>query len=349
MNEQTEAKLTRKDFQTDQDVRWCPGCGDYAILAALQKTLPELGVPKEQIAVVSGIGCSSRLPYYVGTYGFHTIHGRAFCIATGLKAAQPHLSVWVATGDGDALSIGGNHLIHAIRRNVDINILLFNNRIYGLTKGQYSPTSELGKRTKSTPDGSIDRPFEPLQLALGAGATFVARTVDKDPKHMSDMMLRAAQHRGTSIVEIYQNCNIFNDGAFAGITDRATREDEKVDLVHGEPMVFGKDRDRGIRVQGLIPEVVEVGPDGVSEEDLLHHDENSTGAHLAYLLSQLEPPDFPTPMGVFRALEEETYDDAIHSQLRDARAAAPEADLDALLQEGDTWRVNDAETTEGTV
>ena len=340
---------SKKDFASDQTVRWCPGCGDYAILSSVQKVFAELGIPREKFVIVSGIGCSSRFPYYMNTYGFHTIHGRAPAIATGLKVARPDLSVWVVTGDGDALSIGGNHILHSMRRNVDIKVLLFNNRIYGLTKGQYSPTSEVGKKTKTSPYGSLDRPLQPISIALAAEATFVARSADVYGQHLAEVLGRAAAHRGSAFVEILQNCNIFNDGAFAGVTDRQTREDEKVDLVHGEPMVFGKDRDRGIRVQGLTPEVVRVGPDGVSEEDLLHHDENAAGAHLAYLLSQLEPPDFPTPMGVFRALEEETYDDAIHRQIHDARAAAPEIDLDALLQEGDTWRINDAETAEGRV
>ncbi len=332
MNEQTEAKLTRKDFQTDQDVRWCPGCGDYAILAALQKTLPELGVPKEQIAVVSGIGCSSRLPYYVGTYGFHTIHGRAFCIATGLKAAQPHLSVWVATGDGDALSIGGNHLIHAIRRNVDINILLFNNRIYGLTKGQYSPTSELGKRTKSTPDGSIDRPFEPLQLALGAGATFVARTVDKDPKHMSDMMLRAAQHRGTSIVEIYQNCNIFNDGTFRVLTDRETRDENRLVLSDGERLTFAGGS-RVVVQDGFDLRVADA--DAVDPEDVLQHDERaSLGYHQR--LATLGGPGTPTPLGVLRSVDAPTYDGLLTEQVEAAVANGGD-DLQATLVGRNSW------------
>ena len=339
---------SKKDFASDQTVRWCPGCGDYAILSSVQKVFATLGIPREKFVIISGIGCSSRFPYYMNTYGFHTIHGRAPAIATGLKVARPDLSVWVVTGDGDALSIGGNHILHSMRRNVDIKVLLFNNRIYGLTKGQYSPTSEVGKKTKTSPLGSIDRPLQPISIALAAEATFVARTADVYGQHLATVLERAAAHRGSAFVEILQNCNIFNDGAFAGVTDRQTREDEKVDLNHGEPMIFGNDRDRGVRLQGLTPEVVEVGTAGVPQEELLHHDEKTTDPTLAYLLSQLEPPDFPMPMGVFRALEEETYDDAIHRQIHDASRAGPETDLDALLQEGDTWRIN-AETTDETV
>jgi 2-oxoglutarate ferredoxin oxidoreductase subunit beta len=339
---------SKKDFASDQTVRWCPGCGDYAILSSVQRVFAKLGIPREKFVIVSGIGCSSRFPYYMNTYGFHTIHGRAPAIATGLKVARPDLSVWVVTGDGDALSIGGNHILHSMRRNVDIKVLLFNNRIYGLTKGQYSPTSEVGKKTKTSPHGSIDRPLQPISIALAAEATFVARTADVYGQHLATVLERAAAHRGSAFVEILQNCNIFNDGAFAGVTDRQTREDEKVDLIHGEPMIFGSNRDRGVRLQGLTPEVVEVGSDGVPQEELLHHDEKTTDPTLAYLLSQLEPPDFPMPMGVFRALEEETYDDAIHRQIRDASGAGPKTDLDALLQGGDTWRIN-AETTDETV
>jgi 2-oxoglutarate/2-oxoacid ferredoxin oxidoreductase subunit beta len=332
---------TKKDFVSNQTVRWCPGCGDYAVLNGVQKSLADLGIPREQFVVVSGIGCSSRFPYYMNTYGFHTIHGRAPAIATGLKTARPDLSVWVATGDGDALSIGGNHLLHALRRNIDIKVLLFNNRIYGLTKGQYSPTSEVGKRTKTTPYGSVDRPIRPISVALAAEATFVARTVDTFGPHLREVLDRAAHHKGSAFVEILQNCVIFNDGAFADVEDRKTRDDESVSLVHGQPLVFGRDKDKGIRLNGLNPEVVTLGGD-ISEKDLLHHDEFSEDASLAYLLSQIRPPDFPTPIGVFRQIEEETYDAGVHRQIRQAREAAKTTDLDALLSSGETWEVNEA-------
>ena len=266
--------LTRKDFVTDQEVRWCPGCGDYAILAAVQSIFPELGIPREKFVVVSGIGCSSRFPYYLNTYGMHSIHGRAPTIATGLAVTRPDLSVWVVTGDGDALSIGGNHLIHALRRNVNLKILLFNNRIYGLTKGQYSPTSEPGKVTKSTPAGSLDHPFDPIALALGADASFVARSVDVEAKHLQDMLRRAHAHRGASFVEILQNCNVFNDGAFGDVTEKATKADATLVLEHGRPLIFGKNRDRGIRLRDYQPEVVTLG-NGVTEADILVHDERA--------------------------------------------------------------------------
>jgi 2-oxoglutarate/2-oxoacid ferredoxin oxidoreductase subunit beta len=329
-------KLTRKDFQTDQDVRWCPGCGDYAILAALQKVLPELGVAKEQIAVVSGIGCSSRLPYYVDTFGFHTIHGRAFAVATGLKAAQPDLSVWVVTGDGDALSIGGNHLIHTLRRNVDVNILLFNNRIYGLTKGQYSPTSELGKRTSSTPFGSIDRPFEPLQLALGAQATFVARTIDREAKHMTEVFHRAAAHRGTSFVEIYQNCNIFNDGAYAPLTDRETKQDTQLHLTHGEPLVWGADGEHCIVRDGFalrVARTAEVAPDAI----VVHDEAGSPGYHHALAELTLDA-DAPVPFGVLRAVEAPTYEARFTEQI-DAAASSAHPSLQEILVGKHSWEI----------
>ena len=292
--------LTKKDFVSDQDVRWCPGCGDYAILAQVQKVLPELGVPRENFVFVSGIGCSSRFPYYVNSYGFHSIHGRAPAIATGLKITRPELSVWVVTGDGDALSIGGNHLIHILRRNLDVNVLLFNNRIYGLTKGQYSPTSEVGKKTKSTPQGSIDHPFDPVRLALGAGASFVARSLDVETRHLQMVLRRAHEHRGTSFVEILQNCNVFNDGAFDVLTDKASKSDHTLVLEHGRPLVFGADRDRGIRLNAALqPEVVRLGADA-SERDLLVYDE--TNPAIAQIVATLAPP-LPTPIGVFTAVE----------------------------------------------
>ena len=300
MSTATAAKLTRKDFVSDQDVRWCPGCGDYAILAQVQKVFPELGVPKEKVVFISGIGCSSRFPYYMNTYGFHSIHGRAPAIATGLKVSRPDLMVWVVTGDGDGLSIGGNHLMHALRRNVELKILLFNNRIYGLTKGQYSPTSELGKVTKSTPAGSADHPLNPLLLALGADATFVARTIDVEAKHQQDIIKRAAEHKGAAFVEILQNCNVYNDGAFASLTDKETKIDTQLVLEHGKPMIFGKNKDRGIRLKGLTPEVVTLG-NGISTSDLLVHDEHDPV--LGFLLSRMAPPAFPTPIGVIRVAQ----------------------------------------------
>jgi 2-oxoglutarate ferredoxin oxidoreductase subunit beta len=277
-------KLTRKDFVSDQEVRWCPGCGDYAILAQVQKVMPELGIPRENIVFISGIGCSSRFPYYMNTYGFHSIHGRAPAIASGLKTFRPDLSVWVATGDGDALSIGGNHFIHVLRRNLDINILLFNNRIYGLTKGQYSPTSEQGKITKSTPFGSVDHPFNPVSVALGADGTFVARSIDVEAKHLQYLIRRAYAHRGTAFIEILQNCNIFNDGAFASLTDKDVKAEHQLVLEHGKPLIFGKNRDKGLRMRGHSLYVVQLG-NGITENDLVIHDENDSA--LAFLLSLL--------------------------------------------------------------
>jgi 2-oxoglutarate ferredoxin oxidoreductase subunit beta len=324
--------LTRKDFQTDQDVRWCPGCGDYAILAALQKVLPERGKRKEDLTIISGIGCSSRLPYYIDSYGFHTIHGRALCFATGLKAANRELEVWVITGDGDSLSIGGNHLIHALRRNIDVNILLFNNKIYGLTKGQYSPTSEKGKRTKSTPVGSIDRPFVPAQVALGAGATFFARTIDRDAKHMTEIMHRAAKHEGTSLVEVFQNCNIFNDGAFSSLTDRGTKDDARLLVRQGEPLIFGANDDKAIVLRGL--ELKVVARDSVDESEIVVHDENGPLAYHQLLAGLSEP----TPIGVIRAVEEDTYDALLDAQV-DREKEKKAADIATLLRGRDFWEV----------
>lgn len=341
MNYSNEAvALTKRDFESDQEVRWCPGCGDYMVLNVVQKTLASLGIPRENFAIISGIGCSSRFPYYLNTYGMHSIHGRAPTIASGLKLTREDLSVWVVTGDGDALAIGGNHFIHAIRRNVDLKIILLNNRIYGLTKGQYSPTSELGKRTKSTPQGSIDRPFNPVSVALGAGATFVARTVDSDLAHMGQVMERAAAHKGTAFVEVLQNCIVFNDGAYVAITDKTTRSDARLLLEHGKPLLYGKDRPKGLRLRGLEFEAVTVGANGVSETDLIVHDEKTQQATLAMLMSQMEWPNLPVPLGVFRAIEAPTYD-ALNSQLHlDARASRGRGDLEALLNGGDTWVIN---------
>ncbi len=331
-------KLTPKDFASDQDVRWCPGCGDYAILAQVKKILPELNVPKENLVCISGIGCSSRFPYYLDTYGIHSIHGRAPAVATGLKVVRPDLHVWVATGDGDGLSIGGNHLLHAIRRNINMTILLFNNRIYGLTKGQYSPTSERGKKTKSTPYGSIDYPLQPLSVAIGAEATFVARTHDVNVKHLGVILERAAHHKGTAFVEIYQNCNIFNDGAFEYATGKDTKEDTTIVLEHGRPLLFGKARDKGIRLNGIDPEVVQLG-DGITEDDLLFHDEKAIEPTLAYLLSRMYYPAFPEPIGVFRAIERPTYDEMLDDVVKRAIETKGEGKLEDLLHAGETWTV----------
>jgi 2-oxoglutarate ferredoxin oxidoreductase subunit beta len=328
--------LTRKDFVSDQEVRWCPGCGDYAILAQVQKIMPEFGIPREKTVFISGIGCSSRFPYYMNTYGFHTIHGRAPAVATGLKVTRPELDVWVVTGDGDGLSIGGNHLIHVLRRNVDLKILLFNNKIYGLTKGQYSPTSEVGKVTKSTPAGSVDFPFNPITVALGAHATFVCRTVDVEQKHVGEMLKRAQAHRGASFLEILQNCNIFNDGAFNDLSDKQIKADHQLVLEHGKPLIFGKNKDKGIRMNGQRAEVVQLG-DGVTEKDLVVHDESNLA--LAFMLGNFEPP-LPTPIGVFYATSRPTYDGAMNKQLDEARSKQGPGDLQALLSRGDTWTVN---------
>jgi 2-oxoglutarate ferredoxin oxidoreductase subunit beta len=327
-------KLSRKDFVSDQEVRWCPGCGDYSILAQVQRLLPELGVPREKFVFVSGIGCSSRFPYYMNTYGFHSIHGRAPAIASGLKISRPDLAVWVATGDGDGLSIGGNHLIHALRRNVSLKILLFNNRIYGLTKGQYSPTSEIGKVTKSTPLGSVDYPFNPIAVAMGVDASFVARSIDVEAKHLQEMLRRAHEHPGAAFLEILQNCNIFNDGAWETLTDKATKADTVLVLEHGKPLLFGKNRERGLRLgsSGKL-EIVSLG-NGVTEADILVHDE--TNRALAYMLAHLESP---TPVGVFHATARPTYEDATARQLETARQKWGPGDPNALFMRGDTWIV----------
>ena len=337
----TTVTLTRKDFMSDQEVRWCPGCGDYSVLAQAQKVMPDLGVAREKIVFISGIGCSSRFPYYMNTYGFHTIHGRAPAIATGLKASRPDLMVWVITGDGDALSIGGNHLLHVLRRNVDLKIVMFNNRIYGLTKGQYSPTSEFGKRVKSAPMGVLDYPLHPLSVAIGAEATFVARTIDTDTKHLVATLERAAAHKGTAFVEVYQNCNIYNDGAFAYLTDREVHDDRTLVLEHGQPLLFGKARNRGIRLHGLHPEVVTLGEQGITEADILRHDEHEPEPNLAFVLSRLDYPDFPVPVGVFRAIEKPTYDQMLEDQRTAALARHGEGDLEALFNSGDTWVVEE--------
>jgi 2-oxoglutarate ferredoxin oxidoreductase subunit beta len=330
--------LKASDFASDQDVRWCPGCGDYSILAQMKKVLPTLGTLPENLVFISGIGCSSRFPYYMDTYGIHSIHGRAPAFATGLKATRPELEVWVITGDGDALSIGGNHLMHCIRRNLDVNIVLFNNRIYGLTKGQYSPTSPQGKVTKSTPMGAIDNPIHPLSVAIGCDGSFVARSIDVNIKHLSATLKRAAKHRGTSFIEVYQNCNVFNDGAWDYATDRETRADNIVELEHGKPLIFGKDRDKGIRLNGMEPEIVELGK-GVKEDDLLFHDEKAPEPSLAYLLSRMRQPDFPEPIGVFRAIDAPKYDELLNEQVQQARNDQGDGDLKDLFSTGDTWEI----------
>ena len=329
-------ELTRKDFVSDQTVRWCPGCGDYAILAQMQKVLPELGVPKENIVFISGIGCSSRFPYYMNTYGIHSIHGRAPTLATGLKIANPDLSVWVITGDGDGLSIGGNHLLHVLRRNVDINIILFNNRIYGLTKGQYSPTSPKGKKTKSSPMGSIDNPLNPISVAIATQASFVARTIDTNVKHMGEVLKRAAEHKGTSFVEVYQNCVIFNDKAWSYATDPKVRDENVLVLEHGQPMIFGKNQDKGIRINQLEPEIVSL--DEVGAEDLLVHDETAPTS-LAYFLSRMRYPEFPEPIGVFRCVEEPVYEEEVIEQVEESIRRKGEGDLRKLYHSADTWEV----------
>jgi len=336
---ESDSTYTADDFSSDQDIRWCPGCGDYSILAQMKKVLPDIGVAPEKTVFVSGIGCSSRFPYYLNTYGIHGIHGRAPAIATGLKIARPDLSVWVVTGDGDGLSIGGNHLMHAIRRNLDINIVLFNNRIYGLTKGQYSPTSLPGHITSSTPMGSIDAPLNPLSVAIGSEATFIARSVDTYTKHLGMVLKRAAEHKGASFVEVYQNCNVYNDLAFGYAWDRKRRPDHVVELEHRKPLVFGANGDKGIRLKGLKPEVVNLG-NGISESELLVHDEKLDEPALAYLLSRLRYPQFPEPIGVLRAVERPTYEALMDGQIEEARKSRGAGDLEALFSAGDSWQVS---------
>ncbi|MCG5054606.1 MAG: 2-oxoacid:ferredoxin oxidoreductase subunit beta [Myxococcales bacterium] len=328
------AGQTKQDFTSDQDVRWCPGCGDYSILAQVQKLMPTLGIPKENFVFVSGIGCSSRFPYYMNTYGIHSIHGRAPAVATGIKAVRPDLSVWLVTGDGDGLSIGGNHLLHVLRRNVDVKILLFNNQIYGLTKGQYSPTSPLGKKAKSTPLGSVDYPLDPVSVALGAGATFVARTVDTNVKHIEATLKRAAAHKGSAFVEIYQNCPIFNDAAFDFLTDKSQKEDNELVLEHGKPLRFGPNGGRGIALDGsLTPRIVDVTTEG--EDKLLRHDE--TNEMVSLVVSRLKHPAFPVPVGVFRAVDRPSYDVMMNEQV-EAASQGNKKSLQQLIDAG-SWTV----------
>ncbi len=336
------APLTSKDFATDQEVRWCPGCGDYSILAQVQKVMPTIGVPRENIAIISGIGCSSRFPYYMNTYGMHSIHGRAAAIASGLKAARPELSVWIVSGDGDSLSIGGNHTIHILRRNFDVNFLVFNNQIYGLTKGQYSPTSEQDKITKSSPMGSIDHPFNPLALAMGADASFIGRTMDRDPKHLQYMLTRANAHKGTSFLEIYQNCNIFNNGAFEIFTEKSTKQEETLFLEHGKPMIFGATQNKGIRLNGFTPEVVELG-NGYTADDLWIHDENDF-YKAQILVRMFDDPHkvgghYPRPFGVFFQVDRACYEDLMTMQIEETIATKGKGNLDKMLRGNETWEI----------
>ena len=333
-------ELKAKDFQSDQDVRWCPGCGDYSVLSSVQKIFPKLGIKKENFVWIAGIGCSSRFPYYMDTYGMHGIHGRAPAIATGLKVARPDLSVWVSTGDGDLMSIGGNHFIHACRKNIDLKLILFNNQIYGLTKGQYSPTSKKGIVTKSSPYGSVDYPFNPTSLALGAEATFVARTLDRDVKHLQEMLMRAGEHKGTAFLEVYQNCVIFNDGVYNEYTDKETKADNIIKLEQGEPLLFGKNFDKGIKIDGFNPVVVDLN-DGVhSIEDLLVHDEFDESPVRSFIYSHMtDHPELPTPIGVFRQCKRETYDEAVTRQIEAITDKKGEGDLESLLFSGNTWEV----------
>lgn len=335
MNKPIDTKISKKDFQSDQEVRWCPGCGDYAILSAMQKTLPELGIPKEDFAIVSGIGCSSRFPYYMNTYGFHTIHGRAPGFASGLKLANPDLHVWLITGDGDALSIGGNHLIHALRRNLNINIILFNNEIYGLTKGQYSPTSRPGTVTKSSPYGSLDNPFKPLDVALGAGATFVARTWDTNLGHMTDMFKAAHEHKGTSFIEIYQNCVIFNDNVFKGTIGKEHKDDNMILLEKDKPLLFGKDKQKGIKLNGLEAQITDANDSGV-----IIHKPDTKNSIYAKMLAGFINPEFPEVFGILRSVEEPVYEELVIEQENQLINKNGKGDLKTLLYTSDVWQVS---------
>lgn len=334
--------LTAKDFVTDQEVRWCPGCGDYSILAQVQKVMPTLGIARENFAIISGIGCSSRFPYYMNTYGMHSIHGRATAVASGLKASRPELSVWVVSGDGDSLSIGGNHTIHLLRRNFDINLLIFNNQIYGLTKGQYSPTSEENKITKSTPYGSIDHPFNPLALAMGADGTFIARSMDRDPKHLQQMLLRAHQHKGTSFLEIYQNCNIFNDGAFEVFTEKSSKAEEVLFLEQGKPLIFGAQQNKGIKLDGFRPIVVEIGKDATVEDLWIHDERDFYKAQI--LVRMFDNPQkaehLPRPFGVFYETDRPCYEDVMDMQIEETIAKKGKGDLDQLLKGTENWVIS---------
>lgn len=340
--DQPEEKLTPKDFATDQDVRWCPGCGDYSILKQVQSILPETGRKREDVVFISGIGCSSRFPYYMNTYGMHSIHGRAPAIASGIKTLRPDLSVWLITGDGDSMSIGGNHLIHLLRRNVDLNVLMFNNEIYGLTKGQYSPTSPLGKVTKSTPMGSLDHPFNPLALVAGADGSFIARAMDRDPKHLRDVLLAADLHRGTSFLEIYQNCNVFNDGAFEVFTEKSSKPETTLFLEHGQPLLFGNDNQKGIILDGFAPRVVDMTSGEWSNDDLWIHDKGDkfkSSMLFRFFGNMVFDEDLPRPFGVFYQKERNTYEKDLNAQVDRAIEAKGSGDLDALLRGKNTWTI----------
>ncbi len=332
-------KLSKLDFVSDQMVKWCPGCGDHAILSSFQKVLPDLGFKKEDIVVVSGIGCSSRFPYYVKTYGFHGIHGRAAALSTGIKIANPDLHVWMVTGDGDSLAIGGNHFIHVLRRNLDINIMLINNRIYGLTKGQYSPTTPTGKITKTSPQGTIEHPFNPGELAIGAQGTFFARAVDTNPKMMTRIMYEAAKHKGTSLIEFLQNCVIFYNKAHGLITSRETKDDNQILLEHGKPMLFGKEKDKGIILKGTQLEVVKLGENGVTEDDLLVHNEKTEDTGIHVMLAKMQPPEFPAALGVIRSVDHATYEDRLHEIIEEERETSSIKSVDDLLNSGKTWEI----------
>ncbi|NWJ52130.1 MAG: 2-oxoacid:ferredoxin oxidoreductase subunit beta [Bacteroidetes bacterium] len=337
--ERTSVELTKEDFVSDQMVKWCPGCGAHAILSSIEKVFPKIGYRKENFMLVSGIGCSSRFPYYVNTYGIHGIHGRAAAIASGVKIANPRLSVWMATGDGDSMAIGGNHFIHIIRRNIDVNILLFNNQIYGLTKGQYSPTTPMGSITKTSPQGTIEHPFNPGELVLGAQGTFFARAVDNNPKLMVDVMFEAAKHDGTSIIEILENCVIFADKTHAAITSKDLRDDFQVHLKHGEPVIFGTKKDKGIRLNGTLLEVVKIGENGITEKDILVHDQYSHDPGIHLMLAKMAPPHFPVAMGVIRSAMYPTYDDMVEDQITMGKNNTKIRCVDDLLNSGETWEI----------
>ncbi|RLD22256.1 MAG: 2-oxoacid:ferredoxin oxidoreductase subunit beta [Bacteroidetes bacterium] len=336
MIETKELNYTAKDFSSDQEVKWCPGCGDYAVLKAVQKAMPMVGKKREELVFVSGIGCSSRFPYYMDTYGFHGIHGRAPALASGVKLANPDLSVWQITGDGDALAIGGNHFIHAIRRNMGLNILLFNNRIYGLTKGQFSPTTDLGHKTKSSPQGVIDNPFHPGELILGAQGTFFARAVDINPRHMTDVVIEAEKHEGTAVIEILQNCIIFNDKVFSEFTSKEHKDEALLYLEHGKPMIFGKEHNKGLRLNGLEIEVVTIGENGVTEDDIIVHDAHKVNPTMHFMLVRLE---YPMVLGVIRSIEQEPFEQRLTKQVEQVEAKSPFKTMDDLLLSGETWEI----------
>jgi 2-oxoglutarate ferredoxin oxidoreductase subunit beta len=340
MAESVVTQYTPKDFKSDQEVRWCPGCGDHAVLSAVQKALTELGIPKEKFAFISGIGCSSRFPYYMNTYGFHSIHGRASAIATGVKIANPALSVWQITGDGDALAIGGNHFIHAVRRNVDINIILFNNEIYGLTKGQYSPTSSKGLVTKTSPFGTIEEPFSVGELVIGAKGKFFARTIDTNVALSTQIYIEAAKHKGTSVIEVLQNCVIFNDGIHDVVAGKEVREERTIVLKHGEPMIFGKGNDKGLLLNGLKLKIVKLGENGITEKNLLVHDASESNPGIQYMLANMKYPEYPVALGIIRSVSGPTYETAVEEQIREVQKTARIKSMDDLLNSGSVWEVD---------